>query len=345
VNERLQKLLARHDLGSRREIERWMVEGRVLLNGRPATPGDKYNHGDRVVLDGRDVTSRLHIEATSQVLIYHKPQGQPWSAPDEAVGETVLHRLPSTRGARWLSVNRLHEDDSGLLLVTNDGKLADVLMRQAQSIPSVYSVRVRAPTRIEEWPEMPLQVQFEEQTFEFTKVEEAGGEGSNRWYRVESARSDKRAAVRALFEASGLEVSRAIQLEYAQIELPRDLPRGRHRALTAEQIAALYESAGVKPVVPRVAPRPVRKGRPRNLSGPRTGGPRKGTGGRHGGARANDSEERVTTEKPRGRGSARRPEQRTADAPEPASHDVRGRNKPSRSTATRTTSARKKSRR
>lgn len=343
MNERLQKLLARHDLGSRREIERWMLEGRVLLNGRPATPGDKYTHGDRIVLDGRDVTSRLHIEATSQVLIYHKPQGQPWSAPDEAVGETVLQRLPSTRGARWLAVNRLHEDDSGLLLVTNDGKLADVLMRQAHSIPSVYSVRVRAPTRVEEWPEMPLQVEFEGQAFEFTKVEEAGGEGSNRWYRVESSRSDKRAAVRALFEASGLEVSRAIQLEYAQIILPRDLPRGRHRALSADQIAALYESAGVKRVAPRIAPRPVRKGRPRNLSGPRTGGPRKGTGGRHSASRA-DSDEEMTTGRG-GRGNSRRADSRHEDKPASVSRDVRGRKPPSPAGATSLTTARRKNRR
>ena len=76
MSERLHKLLAQHGIGSRREIEKWMLAGRVLLNNQRAQPGDRYNNGDRVVVDGRDVTTRLRITSAPQALIYHKPQGQ-----------------------------------------------------------------------------------------------------------------------------------------------------------------------------------------------------------------------------------------------------------------------------
>ena len=106
MSERLHKLLAQHGIASRREVEKWMLAGRVLLNGRPAAPGDRFAPGDRVVIDGRDVTSRLALTAPSQVLVYHKPQGQPIgaSASPEAEGsldKTVMESLPTLRGARW----------------------------------------------------------------------------------------------------------------------------------------------------------------------------------------------------------------------------------------------------
>ena len=78
MSERLHKLLAQHGFGSRREIEKWMLEGRVVLNGRAAEPGDRYASGDQVAIDGRDLTSRLKISAAAPgVLLYHKSQGQP----------------------------------------------------------------------------------------------------------------------------------------------------------------------------------------------------------------------------------------------------------------------------
>src|SRR5688500_17784748 len=110
MSERLHKLLAQHGLGSRREIEKWMLEGRVVLNGRAAQPGDRYSSGDRVAIDGRDITSRLKLQsAAPSVILYNKPQGQPIAAAgeDEASGQTVMESLPSVRGARWLVINTM----------------------------------------------------------------------------------------------------------------------------------------------------------------------------------------------------------------------------------------------
>lgn len=249
MSERLHKLLAQHGFGSRREIEKWMQAQRILLNDKPAQPGDRYSDGDRVVIDGKDITSRLRITSAPQALIYHKAQGQPIAADviehDEAVElqKSVMESLPAARGSRWLIVNTMQAGDSGLLLVTSDGRLADALRRRAESIPAAYVARVLAPYPEFDFEAIPRVVQYDEETVEFESITPAGGEGANRWFRVESHRAHRRAAVRALFESRGLKVSRVIQVQFAGLELPRDLPRGRHRALSEKQVAALYQLA------------------------------------------------------------------------------------------------------
>ncbi len=274
MHERLQKILARHGLGSRREIERWIAEGRVTVNLEPAQIGAQYRPGDRIAIDGKEVTARLNIEVASQVLLFHKAQGQPITpderrnkpAIDAADGveypvdsaETVMDRLPSIRGSRWVPINPMHAGDSGLLLLTNDGNLGFALTRRKRWIPTAYMVRVLAPNDADDAtslvprrvPEIPPHVSYDSgkgnETVEFTKVEPTGGsEGANLWYRVELPRADHRAAVRALFESRDLKVSRMTQVAFGSIELPRDLPRGRHRALSADQVASLYALAQI----------------------------------------------------------------------------------------------------
>jgi 23S rRNA pseudouridine2605 synthase len=262
--ERLHKLLAQHGFGSRREIEKWMLEGRVVLNGQAAQPGASYSSGDRVAIDGRDVTSRLKISAAApSVLLYHKAQGQPIASTDEDAqsGKSVMESLPSVRGARWLVINTMQAGDSGLMLLTSDGRLADALRRRAETIPAAYVARVLVPTTEFDVTALPLVVNYDEETIEFESIEPAGGEGTNRWFRVESRRTHRRAAVRALFESRNLKVSRVMQVQFADIELPRDLPRGRSRTLSQDRVAALYALAELE--LPKVAERPAAKQRKR----------------------------------------------------------------------------------
>jgi 23S rRNA pseudouridine2605 synthase len=262
--ERLHKLLAQHGFGSRREIEKWMLEGRVVLNGNAAQPGASYTSGDRVAIDGRDVTSRLKISAAApSVLLYHKAQGQPITSAGEDAdsGKSVMESLPSVRGARWLVINTMQAGDSGLMLLTSDGRLADALRRRAETIPAAYVARVLVPTPEFDVTALPLVVNYDEETIEFESIEPAGGEGTNRWFRVESRRTHRRAAVRALFESRNLKVSRVMQVKFGDIELPRDLPRGRSRTLSQDRVAALYALAELE--LPKVAERPAAKPRKR----------------------------------------------------------------------------------
>ena len=281
MSERLHKLLAQHGLGSRREIEKWMLAGRVLLNGQPAQPGSRFEHGDHVVVDGQDVTARLRVTARAQVIAYHKPQGQPvTSLPEDAVdadagGPAVMESLPAARGSRWLVINTMQAGDSGLLLLTTDGKLADELRRRSNAIPAAYMARVLVPDLEFDIQTVPRVVQYDDATIEFDAIEPAGGEGTNRWFRIPSPRAHRRAAVRALFESAGLKVSRIIQVQFGDFQLPRDLPRGRHRVLTDSQVDQLYRFAELAkpadPETPRVSGRGFKTGGSRTKStSPRT---------------------------------------------------------------------------
>jgi 23S rRNA pseudouridine2605 synthase len=274
MSERLHKFLATQGFGSRREIERWIAEGRVELNGKAAQLGDQYQSADRVAIDGKDITARFKAQAPTQIIVYHKPQGQPLVRGDaetkESMDGVVQDHLPAVRGSRWIPINLMHPGDSGLLLLTNDGTLDYALTRRKRWIPTVYMVRVLAPGSAEAPPEIPLNVNYDDGVVEFTKVEPEGGEGANIWYRVELDRADRRAAVRALFESRNMKVSRMTQIAFGPIELPRNLPRMRHRALTEEQVAALYELARIKQPAP---PEPqASEPRPRVGRGAQRGG-------------------------------------------------------------------------
>jgi len=250
MSERLNKVLAQHGIGSRREVERWIGEGRLQLNGVAAQLGDRYAEGDRVLLDGRDVTRRLTTRANVQVLAYHKPQGQliertANDEPDVAVdaGETVMERLPKQRGVRWVAINPMHAGDSGLLLFTNDGALSYALTRHKKKIPTVYMVRVHVRGGVESAPQLPSRILMDDQLIEFTSVEPSGGEAENVWYKVSMPRADRRAAVRALFVSNGLTISRMMQVAFAGIELTKEMPRSRHQGLKPAQISELYQAA------------------------------------------------------------------------------------------------------
>ena len=251
MSERLNKVLAQHGIGSRRDVERWITEGRLELNGKRVKLGDRYTDGDRVTLDGRDVTKRLGTHANVQVLAYHKPQGQSIErTQDEDTGddaeETVMERLPKQRGVRWVPINPMHAGDSGLLLLTNDGSLSYALTRQKKNIPAAYMVRVHVRGGVDAAPALPLQIMLDGQLIAFTSAEASGGEGENVWYKVVMPRADKRAAVRALFVSHGLTVSRMMQVAFAGIELTKDLPRSRHRLLKPSQVDLLYQAAQLK---------------------------------------------------------------------------------------------------
>ncbi len=256
MSERLHKLLAQHGLGSRREIEKWMQAGRILLNNQPAELGARYQPGDRVVIDGKDISARLRvIPGVSRALIFHKAHGQPIQPNSEQADASVMESLPAVRGARWLMVNTMQAGDSGLLLLTTDGALANALRRRSESIPSAYMARVLIPFAEFDLATIPKVVHYDNEVVEFDAIESVEGEGANRWFRVDAHRAHRRAAVRELFESRGLKVSRVTQVQYAGLDLPRDLPRGRHRILSDAQLQALYALADLSAPVPPPPPK------------------------------------------------------------------------------------------
>jgi 23S rRNA pseudouridine2605 synthase len=276
LEERLHKLLAQHGIGSRRQVETWIREGRVLVNGQPAEIGQRVGPGDRVVVDGRDVSKRLAARPALRVILYHKPTGEMLRSREGDDRAAVEERLPSLRAGRWLPVNALGFGEDGLLILTNDGTLTAAIARQAESLPVEYRARVLRPRDDERWPDMPLEIEVEGEPVQFTAVERVEGAGSNVWFRVAADRPVRRGAVRALFDGAGLKLSRLMLVRWGPVSLPRDLPRGRSRELAGAELDGLLGLAG------RAQPAETRPARGRKAGRMRSGGRTTGrrTGGR-----------------------------------------------------------------
>lgn len=244
MSERLHKLLAQHGIGSRRQVEAWIREGRVLVNGRPAEIGHALQPGDRVVVDGKDVTRLLAVERKLQVIVYHKPTGEMLRSRAGDDRESVEMKLPSLHAGRWVAINALGFGEDGLLILASEGRFALAIAKRNHEIPVEYRVRALRPSQEEDWPVMPTSVDVEGQAVTFSVVEPAGASGTNMWFKVAAERTLPRGAIRALFDAAGLKVSRTMLVRWGPLALPRDLPRGRSRAIEGADLDALYLLAG-----------------------------------------------------------------------------------------------------
>jgi 23S rRNA pseudouridine2605 synthase len=139
--QRLHKVLAAAGIGSRREIEEWIVAGRISVNGEPADVGQKVGPGDRVRINGKLMPLRF-APRMPRVVLYHKPEGEIVSRDDPEGRPTVFDRLPVLRKGRWIAVGRLDFNTSGLLLFVNDGDLANKLMHPRYELDREYAVRI-----------------------------------------------------------------------------------------------------------------------------------------------------------------------------------------------------------
>ena len=268
MSERLHKLLAQHGLGSRRQVEDWIRAGRVLVNGQPAAVGQQVDSGDKIVVDGRDVSRLVAIEQQLRVIVYHKPTGEILRRQEGDDREEVDARLPRLHGGRWVAINALGFGEDGLLVLTNDGSFASAITRRSHELPVEYRVRALKPSPEEDWPEIPLGVELDSGPVAFSVVEPAGVPALNMWFRVAAERTVPRGAVRALFDAAGLKVSRIMLVQWGPMKLPRDLPRGRSRELEGPDLDALALLAGRKE---KPGPeKPARK-KPARRGGPRAG--------------------------------------------------------------------------
>jgi len=238
VDEKLQKVLARHGLGSRRQMEEWIRAGRVQINDRPASIGDRVTSRDRLSVDGKVLRVPSWVRPRLRVLRYHKPAGELATRQDPEGRPTVFDRLPRLRGSRWVAVGRLDLNTEGLLLFTNDGDLANALMHPRAQLERVYAVRVLGSLSDEQKTLLLSGVELDDGPARFLAIEEAGGEGSNRWYHVSLAEGRNR-EVRRLLAAVNLSVSRLIRIRYGPVDMPRHLKLGYFEELSDEERAVL----------------------------------------------------------------------------------------------------------
>lgn len=266
--ERLQKVLAGWGLGSRRVIEEWIAAGEVTVNGQVATLGTRVLPTDRIEVRGQPVRMRAET-FTRRVLLYHKPEGELTTRSDPEGRPTVFESLPPIRDGRWITVGRLDFNTSGLLIVTNDGELANRMMHPSRELLRVYAARIFGELTPVMRKQLTEGVELEDGMARFESVDDAGGTGMNHWYHV-ALREGRNREVRRMFEAVGLTVSRLIRIQYGDITLPPRLRPGKWKMLSPEEADALAASLGME--VKKAAPGPARRG-PRPPSPPRAGRP------------------------------------------------------------------------
>lgn len=238
---KLHKVLAQAGIGSRRDLEQMIVEGRLVVNGQPAHTGQRISFGDRISLDGKPVRYRI-APPPARVLAYHKPAGEVVTHDDPQQRPTVFRRLPRLAHGKWQSVGRLDLNTEGLLLFTSSGELANQLMHPRFGVEREYAVRSLGVLDEEARARLLEGVEIDGQRAAFKSIDDGGGEGVNHWYRVVITEGRNR-EVRKLFEAAGHAVSRLIRIRYGSVVLPRGLKRGVWVELDTDDVRALRRLA------------------------------------------------------------------------------------------------------
>ena len=235
---RLQKILAQAGVASRRKAEQLILDGRVTVNGRPAKLGDSARAGkDIIAVDGRQVG----LGAGKVYLALHKPRGFVTTMEDER-GRRCVAQLVEDVPERVYPVGRLDKDSEGLLLMTNDGSLANAVAHPSTHVAKTYRVTLRPGISEEQLIKLstgilldgrmtaPAKARVLEQQPGRAVVEIVLYEGRNR-------------EIRRMCEAMGLEVARLKRTAIGPVRLGM-LPQGKHRELTREEVSGLLAESG-----------------------------------------------------------------------------------------------------
>ncbi|MEA3160750.1 MAG: rRNA synthase [Gammaproteobacteria bacterium] len=247
--ERVQKLLSAAGIGSRREVEGWIREARLKVNGEVPALGAKLTPKDRITLDGRPV--RLHTPAVKEtrVLLFHRSPGENLDLK-AATSRAAEHlKLPRSSG-RWLAIQPMPPVDGGLEILTDDGSWAHRISQGVHALTIDYVLRMRGPLQEDLVEEFRAATDCEGEAMSILQADAKYGEGFNHWLTV-TARATRSAQVRHWFAARGIIVSRLMRVRFGPVHLGHDLPRGHSRAMLAgERNALINEIDAAKPTLP-----------------------------------------------------------------------------------------------
>lgn len=244
-SEKLHKMLAGAGLGSRRDMETLIESGAVTVNGQPATVGDRVTPDDVVKVRGRIVKLTWAVNLP-RILLYHKPEGEIVSREDPGLRASVFDRLPRIKGGRWIAVGRLDFNSCGLLLLTNNGDLANRLMHPRYELEREYAVRVIGELSDDLRERLLAGVELEDGQARFNSLADGGGEGTNHWYKVTLSEGRNR-EIRRMLEAVGVTVSRLMRVRYGPVAMPPGLKRGMWKELEPQQVLELQKALPAGP--------------------------------------------------------------------------------------------------
>lgn len=228
---RINKFLAACGVASRRECDRLVEDGKVTVNGKPATVGLEVDESDEIFVDGKKV-----VIQKNEYYVLNKPKGYICSVSDEKGRKTVMDLMPKNVG-RIYPVGRLDYDSEGLLIMTTDGELAQRLTHPSNEVPKTYLVKIegtcteavlnpiRSGVEIDGYVTKKCKAHIVETNKAYTKIHVTLTEGKNR-------------EIRKMFAAIGKEVSLLKRIKIGEITL-RGLDRGAYRKLSKQEIAYL----------------------------------------------------------------------------------------------------------
>lgn len=231
MEQRLQKLISAYGLASRRQAEQWIAAGRVSVNGNPAKPGDRADDAeDMIEVDGKP----LRQQPERLYLMLYKPRGYVTTLHDEK-GRKNVAELVQDCGRRVYPVGRLDLNSEGLLVMTNDGRMANRLMHPSGEVEKAYLVWVRGwhsgaegvlagPMELDGYPIHPAHVKVLAEG-ENALLEMTIHEGRNR-------------QIRRMCERAGLQVTRLKRIREGALELGT-LQSGKWRPLTQSEMRYL----------------------------------------------------------------------------------------------------------
>lgn len=243
IEERLQKVLARAGLGSRRGIEARIEAGDIRVDGRIARLGTTVSQGSQVEMDGKRWQVST-LPAKPRTLIYHKPEGEVTTRSDPEGRRTVFDRLPRLKQGRWIAVGRLDINTAGLLILTTDGELANRMMHPSGQVDREYLCRIRGMVSEDQIERLKRGVQLDDGPARFTDIVPGEVTGGHSWYTVVLMEGRQR-EVRRLWEAVGAQVARLKRVRFGPVFLPARVRSGQHEELTPADHRILREDVGL----------------------------------------------------------------------------------------------------
>lgn len=239
---RLNVFLQKAGVGSRREAERMVADGRVTVNGAPATITTPVEMTDAVTVDGKAVS--VDTKPIPRIFMLHKPVDYLVTTYDSQ-GRKTIYEMPVLTPPLWnasmprvMNVGRLDVNSEGLLLLSSDGPTAQAMMQPSTALERIYQVRVRGQLTPDDIRQLDEGVTVNDISYRSVKVTPARTPtGANSWYQVILTEGKNR-EIRKLMEHFGCIVNRLIRVKYGPFSLG-ELPLGQIREIPEKQVEAL----------------------------------------------------------------------------------------------------------
>lgn len=232
--ERLQKVIAESGLTSRRKAEELITAGKVKVNGEVVTElGTKVSSNDRVEVNNKPIEKEQ-----KEYYILNKPRGVITSTSDEHHRKTVIDLIPTS--ARIYPVGRLDYDTTGVLLLTNDGEFANILMHPNDKVEKVYMAKLNGIIKGEQINKLKDGVEVDGEKLSATRVKlKKINEKTNTCMVQITIHEGKNHQVKKMFESVGFQVEKLKREKVAFFDL-KNLQSGEFRKLTPKEVAKVY---------------------------------------------------------------------------------------------------------